>query len=243
MAILFSFFLFNFRKKRKLDFINFFFRFFPFLFHSVPNIPTPIHRVPTLIPHIPTPILRIPTLISRIPTPIPRIPRIHLISTPILHILNLIPRIPTLIPCIPNLIPRVPIIPLIPFPDSLFRLLQIAITISVLLTFREILLALSHWTKWERSWLIFSFISFEKELTYRTLVSSAKWCTDENIITLLSSLIYIRNSRDHNIEPMLCCVKYTRSKSGDKIKFFRWPSDIDYSQKEGRKSENRWRNV
>ena len=36
-----------------------------------------------------------------------------------------IPRIPTLIPRVPTVIPRVPIIPLIPFPDSLFRLLQI----------------------------------------------------------------------------------------------------------------------
>ena len=75
------------------------------------------------------------------------------------------------------------------------------ITISVLLTFGEILLALSHWTKLERSWLIFLFISFKEELTYKVLVSSAKWCTDENIIPLLRSLIYIRNSRGPNFEP------------------------------------------
>ena len=56
----------------------------------------------TLIPHI----SNIPTTISRIPT--------------------LIPHIPTLIACVPTLIPRVPIILLIPFPDSPFRLLQIA---------------------------------------------------------------------------------------------------------------------
>ena len=55
--------------------------------------------------------------------------------------------------------------------------------------------------KLERSWLIFLFISFNEELTYRILVSSAKRCTDENIIALLMSLIYIRNSRDPNIEP------------------------------------------
>ena len=40
---------------------------------------------------------------------------------------TLIPRGPTLVFCIPTLILRVPIIPLIPFPDYLFRLLQISI--------------------------------------------------------------------------------------------------------------------
>ena len=83
---------------------------FLFLFHSIP-------RIPTLIPRIPTPIPRIPTLIPRIPTPIPHIP-------------TLIPQIPSLIPHIPILIPRIPRIPLIPFPDSLFWLLQIAVKYS-----------------------------------------------------------------------------------------------------------------
>ena len=64
----------------------------------------------------------IPTMVPRIPI-IPLIPRI---STMIPHIPTLILRSPTLIPCIPTLIPRIPIIPLIPFPDSPFRLLQIA---------------------------------------------------------------------------------------------------------------------
>ena len=59
------------------------------------------NRIPTLIPRIPN----IPTLIPRSPA--------------------LIPRIPTLTPRAPTLILRVPIIPFIPFPDSLFRLLQI----------------------------------------------------------------------------------------------------------------------
>ena len=58
-------------------------------------------------------ISRIPTLISRIPTLIPCIP-------------TLIPHVPTLIPRVPTLISCVPIILLIPFPDSPFRLLQIA---------------------------------------------------------------------------------------------------------------------
>ena len=63
---------------------------------------------------------RISTLIRpRIPTLIPRIPIIP----------TLIPRIPTLIsriPIIPTLISRITIIPHIQFPDSPFRLLQIA---------------------------------------------------------------------------------------------------------------------
>ena len=63
------------------------------------------------------------------------------------------------------------------------------VTISVLLTFSKILLALSHWTKLERSWIIFLFISF-KELAYKILISSAKWGIDENIIALLW-LLYI----------------------------------------------------
>ena len=75
------------------------------------------------------------------------------------------------------------------------------INISVLLTFSNILLALNHWTKLERSWVIFSFISVKEELTYEILVSSAEWCTDENIIAFLRLLIYIRNSRGPNIEP------------------------------------------
>ena len=86
------------------------------------------------------------------------------------------------------------------FSDLLW--MRLKYTVLVLLMFSEILLALSHWTKLERSWLIFLFISFKEELTYKILVSSAKWCTDENIIALLRSLIYIRNSRGPNIEPL-----------------------------------------
>ena len=85
MTILISFFFFNFREKRKLDFINFIFRFFLFLFHSITHISTPISRIPTLIP-----------------------------------------RFTTLIPHVPTLILSVPIIPFIQFPDSPFRLLQLA---------------------------------------------------------------------------------------------------------------------
>ena len=71
--------------------------------HSHPDSPHShlIPIIPTLIPRI----LIIPTLIPRIPC-----------------IPTLIPRIP----CVPTLIFCISIIPLIPFPDSSFRLLQIA---------------------------------------------------------------------------------------------------------------------
>ena len=111
--------------------------FIPTLISHIPlvsNIPTPIPRIPTLvsciptpIPHISTLIPRIPTLISRICTLITRIPYILNIPNPIPHIPTLISHIPTLIPSVSTLIPRVPIIPLIPFHDSPFRLLQIAV--------------------------------------------------------------------------------------------------------------------
>ena len=74
-------FLFQFRKKRKLDFINFFFVFFsisiPFYTpHSHPDSPHPhpYSGIPTLIPRIYTLIPRIPNPISRILTPFPAFP-------------------------------------------------------------------------------------------------------------------------------------------------------------------------
>ena len=70
------------------------------------------------------------------------------------------------------------------------------ITISVLLTFSEILLAICHWVELERSWLIFVFITFKEELMCKILGSSAKWCTDEKIIALLRSLIYILETEE-----------------------------------------------
>ena len=102
MTILISFFLFfffQFQEKTKIGFYNFF-----FYFYSILCILTPNRRIRTLIPRI-TPIPRIPTLIS--------------------GILTLIRCVSTLIPCVPTLIPRVFIISLVPFPDSLFRFLQI----------------------------------------------------------------------------------------------------------------------
>ena len=96
------------------------------------------HYIPTQIPHIsimipcipiipcilpiPTPIPCIPTLIPDIPTMIPHIPTL----IPCIPIIPCIPHIPTMILYIPTVIPRLPVIPLIPFPDSPFRLLQVA---------------------------------------------------------------------------------------------------------------------
>ena len=116
----FSFFLIS-AKKRELDFINFHFVFSISIYspHFQPDSPYshsvflhshPDPRIPTLTPHIPTLTPRIHTLIPPIPTLIPSIP------------IN-----PILIPRISTLIPHIPIIPFIPFPDSPFWLLQIAL--------------------------------------------------------------------------------------------------------------------
>ena len=76
------------------------------------------------------------TLIPLIPTLIPCIPRILTLNPRIPIIPTLIPRIPTFPPWFPSLPPWFPAFPtwfspchhpLIPFPDSPFRLLQIAI--------------------------------------------------------------------------------------------------------------------
>ena len=85
----------------------------PYVPNLIPWVPTLIPRVPTLIPHTSTLIPCVPTLILSVPTLIPRIP-------------TLISHVPTLIPSIPTLIPCLPIISFIPFPDSPFRLLQVA---------------------------------------------------------------------------------------------------------------------
>ena len=103
MTILISFL--QFQEKNKIGFYKLFFRFFLFLFHSIPQIPIPIPRVITLIPCIPTPIPGILTLILRIP----RIPNIPI---PIPRIPTLIPRVPTLISRVPTLIACVPTFPL-----------------------------------------------------------------------------------------------------------------------------------
>ena len=72
----------------------------------IPIIPTLISRIPNLIPYIPTLVPIISTLIPRIPI--------------------LISIIPTLIPCILRIPTLIPHIPIITFPDTSFRLLQIA---------------------------------------------------------------------------------------------------------------------
>ena len=72
----------------KIGFYKLFFRFFLFLFHSIPRTSTPVLRISTLIPPIPTLIPRIQTLIPRIPTLI-------------LCILTLIPAFPPWFPTFP----------------------------------------------------------------------------------------------------------------------------------------------
>ena len=120
MTILISLFFLISEKKGNWILSTFFSRFFLFLFHSILRIPTSISRIPTPIPHILTLIPHI-SRIPNIPTPIPRIPTL----IPCIPIL--IPRVLNLITRVPNLIPRIRIIPLIPFPDSSFQLLQIAL--------------------------------------------------------------------------------------------------------------------
>ena len=95
--------------------------------HSHPDsrIPTPIPCISTLITPIPC-IPNISTLILHTPC-IPNSPTsISHIPTLITFISTLISCVPILILCIPFLIPHVSMILLIPFPDSLFQLLQIA---------------------------------------------------------------------------------------------------------------------
>ena len=63
--------------------------------------------------------------------------------------------------------------------------------ISVLLVFKDILLALSHVVRSFKSWLICLFI-FSKELsTSSKLVSSTKWCALLNFMAWFRSLMYI----------------------------------------------------
>ena len=96
-----------------------------FSLHSLPFQPDPC--IPTLIPSIPIPILFIPTLIPLIPILIPSVSTLIIHISGIPTIPTLIPCIPTPIPCIPTFIPRVPtLIPCVWFPDSPFRLLEIA---------------------------------------------------------------------------------------------------------------------
>ena len=86
----------------------------------IPIIRTLIPIIPALIPIIPTLISRIPNLIPYIPTLVP------IISTLIPRIPILISIIPSLIPCILRIPTLIPHIPIITFPDTSFRLLQIA---------------------------------------------------------------------------------------------------------------------
>ena len=121
------------------------------------------------------------------PTQIPRIP------TQIPCILTLIPRIPTMIPhipIIPTLISRIFIITLIAFPDSQFRLLQIA-QLSSLMTvgLRNLFRMLK--IPWERAsekvckYLNYS-VTFKTNPTYLTL----KWLFDPLILSFFRNCVF-----------------------------------------------------
>ena len=104
-------------------------------------------KIPNLFPHI----LIIPTLIPFIPTLI-------------LHISI----IPILIPRILTLIPHISVIPLISFPDSPFRLLQIAPSLSIIIYFyyhkktKKLFLILYDLILWYLLWILFiSYLMYD----------------------------------------------------------------------------------
>ena len=66
------------------------------------------------------------------------------------------------------------------------------ITISVLLIFKTILFALSHWTRFDRS--------KREPLVYNGFESSVKWCIFEFFIDQLKSFMYMGNNKGLKIE-------------------------------------------
>ena len=126
MTILISFF-FQFQEKKKIGLHKLFFVFFLFLFHSIPCIPILILRIPTpyYMHSYPNSPHSYPDFLHS------QLDSMH--SHPHSPIPTLIPCIPTLITHVPTLIPCVPIISLIPFPNSPFRVLQIASKILMIL--------------------------------------------------------------------------------------------------------------
>ena len=78
---------------------------------------------------------------------------------------------------------------------------DLKISSSVLFTFKDILLALIHWTRLERSKLIVLFNFFIEWLAYEKLESSAKWYTLECKIAWFKSLIKSKNNSGPNTQP------------------------------------------
>ena len=78
--------------------------------------------------------------------------------------------------------------------------LGLKIISSVLYALREILFALSHYTTWERSWLMYLLIFLRDLLQYNIFVSSAKWCIKECITASCRSL-RVQNNKDRKTDP------------------------------------------
>ena len=73
--------------------------------------------------------------------------------------------------------------------------------VSVFLTFKKILFALSQLDKFFKS-VLKSLFSFLMELvTNKRLVSSENWWTLQNVIALCKSFIYSRNRRGPRTDP------------------------------------------
>ena len=75
------------------------------------------------------------------------------------------------------------------------------IRISVLLTFKAILFAWSHWTRFDRSKVIFLLMSLRELLAYNRFVSSARWCIFKFFIDQLKLFMYMRNNKAPKMEP------------------------------------------
>ena len=75
------------------------------------------------------------------------------------------------------------------------------ITISVLLTFKAIIFARSHCTRFDRSKFIFLLMLLRELLAYDRFVSSAKWWIFEFFIDRLNSFMCMRNKKGPKMEP------------------------------------------
>ena len=75
--------------------------------------------------------------------------------------------------------------------------------ISVLLAFNDIIFALSQMFNSFKSWLMCLFIFFSGLSDSSRFVSSAKWCKSVYLITLLRSLMQIRNSKTSRADPII----------------------------------------
>ena len=84
---------------------------------------------------------------------------------------------------------------------SSFFCLDLKITISFFFTLNEVLFAFNPLTRCFKSVLTSLFNFLIQLLTYKTLVSSAKWWTLQKFIAWLRSLIYDKNRRGPRTDP------------------------------------------